>query len=232
MTAHLDNIKSQILHSYDNLLKAKAALSAAGFPGEDPLYQLNPQFDCEYWLDDGVIDSSAKLFARKSCSLSVWPKNSSVLELGIGNATFASHIFDTVQPSTYHGVDISQDSIGKLRRLISSFHDHPSSPGWQAYKADSIQFLKHAMKNRILYDVIYVDDLHTYQHVSKESEMSASILNVGGLLVFNDYLNSFSSHEISGVKSAVRQFVKQHPNEYKIVYYCIEDADICFQKIK
>jgi len=76
-------------------------------------------------------------------------------------------------------------------------------------KTDSITFLK--SKPDKYFDFIYIDTVHTYDHLLSELEESLRVIKNGGLLCGHDYNVSI----FPGVVNAVINFTKK----YNLVYY-------------
>jgi spermidine synthase len=69
-------------------------------------------------------------------------------------------------------------------------------------KSDSVSFLK---STNLLFDFIYIDTLHYYNHCIQELELSNKKIKNGGYICGHDYCSTFH-----GVIDAVQEFTKRY----------------------
>ena len=84
------------------------------------------------------------------------------------------------------------------------------------------------VKNKIMYDFIYVDGNHKFDYVLRDCENAWKFLNDGGFLVCDDYIWNYYAEIKLNPCFAVNKFLKT--NKVKILF--ISNSQIFFQKIK
>lgn len=72
-------------------------------------------------------------------------------------------------------------------------------------------------KNK-LYDLIYIDGSHFGYQVYKDAINSFDILNIGGLLVFDDFLKKYYKKKNENVIGGVCNFIKMFNNKIKVIF--------------
>lgn len=131
---------------------------------------------------DGERDSDKHLLTLFSLACSI--KAKTIVELGAyqGNTTLpflmASHLND----GTVHSVDLNQSPYVPPKYL---------EPKYKFYKQDALEFLKSWDRSKVI-DLIFVDDLHQYEHVAKELDIIYNLVSGNSLVVMHDtmYFNS------------------------------------------
>lgn len=144
------------------------------------------------------------------CSL----RAKSVLELGVRNGGTTIPFLQALKMTNGHltSVDINQPQF-----QVEDNH-------WTFIKSDSLEFLKNRHTNE-KYDLIYVDDWHSTEHVYKELQYIKHMLTDTTLIVLHDLMHSYShpryntnqypsDHEFGGTgpHGGVEKFVKENPN--------------------
>lgn len=128
---------------------------------------------------NGRGDSDKHLLTMYSIALSINAKN--ILELGVRNG-------DTTLPYLL----AAKETGGKLESV--DINDTVfSCPGelkkyWTFHKKDALTFLEEKLKENIKYDLIYVDDWHSYDHVKKELEYIDQIVRPGSVILLHDLM--------------------------------------------
>jgi predicted O-methyltransferase YrrM len=84
------------------------------------------------------------------------------------------------------------------------------------------------VKNKIMYDFIYVDGNHKFDYVLRDCENAWKFLNDDGFLVCDDYIWNYYAEIKLNPCFAVNKFLKR--NKVKILF--ISNSQIFFQKIK
>lgn len=77
-------------------------------------------------------------------------------------------------------------------------------------------FLKQ-IKNEI-YDFIYIDGDHNSWSVLEDAILSFSVLKIGGIIIFDDYLWKHFDNEIYNPQIAIDAFLNIYQNKIKILY--------------
>ena len=59
---------------------------------------------------------------------------------------------------------------------------------WKFTQSDAIKFLEDCVANETQYDLIYVDDWHSYAHVKRELELIENMITPSGLVLLHDLM--------------------------------------------
>lgn len=112
-------------------------------------------------------------------SVALQMKATKILELGVrqGGSTFPFLVACKVLNGKLTSVDINNPSF-QLR-------DENLKPFWNFIKSDAIKFLEN---NEEKYDLIYVDDWHSYPHVKKELELIDKFADEETIILLHDLM--------------------------------------------
>ena len=94
------------------------------------------------------------------------------------------------------------------------------------FKILSDDFFNH---NKIKFDVIYIDGYHKGSQVYKDFKNSWQILNVGGILIFDDYIWKFFSKIEDNPCYAINKYIKEIGKNIKILK--VSNSQLFIQKI-
>lgn len=124
----------------------------------------------------GNGDSDRHLMTLFSIALSTRGKN--FLELGVrnGDSTLPLLLASKLCNAELHSVDINQTNFEVPEELKDS---------WKFFEEDSIEFLKNTETH---YDLIYIDDWHSYEHVKKELEILDSKISPSTIILLHDLM--------------------------------------------
>lgn len=61
-------------------------------------------------------------------------------------------------------------------------------PYWKFTQSDAIEFLEDCVANNTQYDLIYVDDWHSYAHVKRELELIEHMITPSGIILLHDLM--------------------------------------------
>lgn len=134
------------------------------------------------------------------------PYNSIGCELGVFEGNFSKELYSSGKFDRLYLVDIFSGhacNFGKHYIDASVLHDMVKAkflkcPEIEVVQQDSIAFLK---TTDIKFDFIYIDTVHSYEHLSQELLLSRDVIKKGGYICGHDYCNEFE-----GVIRAVREF--------------------------
>ena len=98
------------------------------------------------------------------------------VELGTQGGHWARFLADELIPQELHVVDIDLSQLE---------HDFSNDSNIQLWETESQTFLER--REMSYFDFIYIDASHWYPNVKIDTELSASRVKIGGLLIFNDY---------------------------------------------
>jgi hypothetical protein len=156
------------------------------------------------------------------------PKNSKIMEIGVFRGDFSEFIFNEMNPSELHLVDLfdgmmcSGDVDGNNTININLNVSYNNLN--EKYKECDNVFVKKGKSEVVFeeysddyFDIIYIDGDHSYEGVKKDLESALKKIKNGGYICGHDYeTNSFKTqfkYEF-GVKQAVDEFCLK--NNFKI----------------
>lgn len=130
-------------------------------------------------VTEGKGDSDKHLLTMYSIALSINAKN--ILELGVRNGdTTLPYLLAAKENNGYlESVDVNDSSFecpAELKNL------------WSFYKTDAIEFLQDKVLENKKYDLIYIDDWHSYEHVKKELELIDQLIRPGSVVLMHDLM--------------------------------------------
>lgn len=128
----------------------------------------------------GQGDSDQHTLTLFSLALSIKAKN--ILELGVRNGATTEPLVLAASILNGHldSVDINDNNISVPDNLKNF---------WTFHKQDSIKFLSVNTKK---YDLIYLDDWHSYDHVKAELELISRIADKTTLILLHDLMGNGS----------------------------------------
>jgi len=127
----------------------------------------------------GKGDSDKHLLTMFSIALSINAKH--ILELGVRNGdTTLPYLMAVNETNGFlESVDLNDTEFICPAELKDK---------WSFTKTDAIQFLEKCVKDGKKYDLIYVDDWHSYDHVKKELELIDQIIKPSGIVLLHDLM--------------------------------------------
>lgn len=128
---------------------------------------------------NGKGDSDKHLLTLFSISLSLEAKK--ILELGVrnGSTTLPLLMSCKLQNGYLDSVDLNNTTF-KCPKLYQKY--------WNFHKQDALLFLEECVSNNKKYDLIYVDDYHSYEHVKKELEFIDQMIKPSGIVILHDLM--------------------------------------------
>jgi predicted O-methyltransferase YrrM len=127
----------------------------------------------------GKCDSDKHLLTLFSISLSINAR--SILELGVRNGTTSLPFLMAAELT-----DGFVESVD-LNPTAFVCPDEYSSR-WKFYQANALDILKEKVETKTKYDLIYVDDWHSYEHVKSELEYIDQMVNPGSVIILHDLM--------------------------------------------
>jgi len=74
------------------------------------------------------------------------------------------------------------------------------------------------LENKLLFDLIYIDGLHTYDQVKSDLENAYKFLKPKGYLLIDDYLWKFYPISKKNVINSANEFMKKYNNNLEAIY--------------
>lgn len=159
------------------------------------------------------------------------PKNFKYLEIGSYEGNSALYVSSNFPESTLTCVDLweSVDQYeGQDFRIIEKNFDFnlKGLNNINKIKSTSDSFF---IKNKIMFDFIYIDGNHKFEYVFKDCENALRFLNKGGILVCDDYIWSYYKELLDNPCYAVNSFIKKNIREIKILL--VTNSQIFIKKV-
>ena len=149
----------------------------------------------------GTYDSDQHLLTVFTLAVSIRARR--ILELGVrtGNTTLPFLLAAKETGGIVHSVDLEPTVFSCPNDL--KIH-------WDFFQSDAIQWLKD--RSDAHYDLIYIDDWHSYAHVKQELELVDSMISPSGLVLLHDLMYSNSQpHYHSDVNTTDPQWADGGP---------------------
>lgn len=125
----------------------------------------------------GSGDSDKHLMTLFSIAVSINAKN--ILELGVRNGDTSLPLL--LAASLNNGNVKSVDVNPTVFKCPTDFKKY-----WKFYQTDALEFLNRHQQEK--YDLIYVDDWHSYEHVKKELEYIDRMITPSSIVVLHDLM--------------------------------------------
>lgn len=131
-------------------------------------------------------DSDKHSLTLFSLVVSLNAKN--VLELGARNGNTTIPLLTAINETggKLTSVDIDVNSKNKCEEQVSRYISNKDLKNWSFFTMDAIEFLEFSVIGDNCYDIIYVDDWHSYDHVKKEFELIDKLITPKSLVLVHD----------------------------------------------
>jgi predicted O-methyltransferase YrrM len=123
---------------------------------------------------------------------------------------------DLVCIDSWDGSDEHSDLDTTLIEQRFDFNVKPFKNRVKKNKSLSLVYFSKA-KLKGTYDLIYIDGSHYARDVLVDALYCFDLLNIGGFLIFDDYLWKFYAKPMNNPASAVNIFLKFYKNRYKLI---------------
>jgi len=135
-----------------------------------------------FWNRKSSKDTDCHLITLFGLILNLRAKR--ILELGVrdGNTTLPLLCGAFYTNGKVESIDLNQTSFQCPNEL---------KPYWTFYQKDAIAYLE-SIPEEVIYDIIFVDDWHSYGHVTKELKLLSSHVNKSSLILLHDTMHSFA----------------------------------------
>ena len=157
--------------------------------------------------------------------------NPIILEIGVHRSSFSRELYNKFNPQKMFLVDpwkVMEDEIYKdsfygnldnnnqviqdqyYNEVVKNFENEIKDNRVEIFRDTSDNFF---LKNKIKFDLIYIDGNHLYEYVKRDISNSLKCLNRNGIIVLDDYL--VKGWWQDGVTKAVNDF--KNNNKIKIL---------------
>jgi len=159
------------------------------------------------------------------------PKNFKYLEIGSYEGNSALYVSTNFPESNVTCVDLwegVEEYEGKDFSIIEKNFDFnlKGLNNINKIKSTSDNFF---IKNKIIFDFIYIDGNHKFDYVFRDCENAWRFLNKGGILVCDDYIWNYYKELLDNPCYAINSFIKKKNEEIKVL--SVTNSQIFIKKI-
>ena len=159
------------------------------------------------------------------------PKDFKYLEIGSYEGNSALYVSTNFPKSSVTCVDLwegVEEYEGKDFSIIEKNFDFnlQGLNNINKIKSTSDNFF---IKNKIMFDFIYVDGNHKFDYVFRDCENALRFLNKGGVLVCDDYIWNYYKELLDNPCYAINSFIKKKSREIKVL--SVTNSQIFIKKI-
>ena len=159
------------------------------------------------------------------------PKDFKYLEIGSYEGNSALYVSTNFPKSSVTCVDLwegVEEYEGKDFSIIEKNFDFnlQGLNNINKIKSTSDNFF---IKNKIMFDFIYVDGNHKFDYVFRDCENAWRFLNKGGFLVCDDYIWNYYKELLDNPCYAINSFIKEKNREIKVL--SVTNSQILIKKI-
>jgi predicted O-methyltransferase YrrM len=159
------------------------------------------------------------------------PKNLKYLEIGSYEGNSALYVSLNFPESNVTCVDLwkgVEEYYGKDFSIIEKNFDFnlQGLNNINKIKSTSDNFF---IKNKIMFDFIYIDGNHKSDYVFRDCENAWNFLNKGGFLVCDDYIWNYYKELLDNPCYAINSFIKKKNEEIKVL--SVTNSQIIIKKI-
>jgi len=159
------------------------------------------------------------------------PKDFKYLEIGSYEGNSALYVSTNFPKSSVTCVDLwegVEEYEGKDFSIIEKNFDFnlQGLNNINKIKSTSDNFF---IKNKIMFDFIYVDGNHKFDYVFRDCENAWRFLNKGGFLVCDDYIWNYYKELLDNPCYAINSFIKEKSREIKVL--SVTNSQIFIKKI-
>lgn len=156
-------------------------------------------------------------------------KQVSALEIGSWEGLSSYFILHTLPNATltcvdtWEGADEHQSGNAAtqhtLNAIESAFDDNLAhfKDRLIKYKGTSYSYFHHH-NQRNLFDLIYIDGSHHCDDVIVDAVKAFEMLNIGGILIFDDYFWQYYGHARENPAGAINAFLRMKKGSYRLVH--------------
>ena len=185
-------------------------------------------------IPERSVSGDAKLFANREVMLSIIPKYSVCVEVGVAYGSFTATMLSTLKPSLFYAIDCFGFAAGKepwgntLLKDSGLTHEEWYRRRFvEQMSSDTLRVIKgmswdacESLKDDVL-DYAYLDADHAYISVVRDLKVLYRKVKHNGLITFNDYtLWDFGAEVQYGVVQVVNRFLAV--SKSKIVSFALQ----------
>ena len=151
-------------------------------------------------------------------------KEFSYLEIGSFEGLSALNILSNYPNSKVTVIDLWSESNLNSESLEVNFievekrfDENLKGYNFIKIKKDSVIALRELLKKRIFFDLIYIDGSHNGEDILSDAIESYKLLNIGGIIIFDDVVNSNKNISIQSYKG-FEKFCETFNERLKVLY--------------
>jgi hypothetical protein len=124
--------------------------------------------------------------------LAVQLRAKNVLELRVlhGESSLALLLGAFVTGGVVHGVDQNPKGFSSRFRPPHLLRQH-----WHLHVSDALEYLRN-LPPRVMFDLVFLDDQHDYEHVSQEIQLLAPHLHINPIVLVHDTMMGFDREAV------------------------------------
>jgi predicted O-methyltransferase YrrM len=150
--------------------------------------------------------------------------NFSYLEIGSYEGLSALNILFHYKNAKVTAIDLWEESNINSESLKVNFNEiegkfNKNLEGYKytKIKNDSVIALREILKKNIYFDLIYIDGSHNGEDILSDAIESYKLLNTGGIIIFDDVVNTNKNINIQSYKG-FEKFFEIHKKNIKVLY--------------
>jgi len=156
-----------------------------------------------------------------SFCLRLKPKN--ILEIGTYEGLVAIWFCEQYLESNIYSVDPLIQDLSTLKERVEEDQINNLDSNLKIYGSKRLNFLKKTsdeffLQNKINFDIVYIDGLHTFDACTKDMLNSFRVLNLNGYLLIDDLRLDVYPQNLN-IVNAVSNFVKSYSDYIEIIFF-------------
>jgi len=145
-----------------------------------------------------------------------------ILEIGIDNGNilkeFINVFLDSNKDAQYYGIDTWNESKDNEKIVNDIIKNSSRKDNIHLIKKDSITAIPELIINKMFFDVIYVNSLYINKSIFYDSMMVMKLLNINGVIIFNDYITQTVESNVFNPNSVINSILNVFKDEIIILY--------------
>ena len=145
-----------------------------------------------------------------------------ILEIGIDNGTilkeFINVFLESNKQAQYYGIDTWDESKEKEKIVHDIINKSSRKDNIHLIKKKSVTALPEFIINNMLFDVIYINSLYLGKDIFYDSMMVMKLLNINGVIIFNDYITQTVESNVFNPNSVINSILNVFKDEINILY--------------
>ena len=145
-----------------------------------------------------------------------------ILEIGIDNGNilkeFINVFLESNEYAKYYGIDTWDESKDNEKIVHDIINKSSRKDNIHLIKKKSMIALPEFIINNMLFDVIYINSLYLGKDIFYDSMMVMKLLNINGVIIFNDYITQSVESNVYNPNSVINSILNVFKDEINILY--------------